>query len=289
MKHMSTWPFGTFRPLGRYAPIAACLLSTALAAPGCEDKPAANVAPESSALAPAKPAAMGARTFSIEKASSNVDFLMDAPVEKIRGKLPGTAEGDLQIDLEDISKSTGVITIDIDGLEVYQTKADEKTGKFGDETKSDTQNEHVRNWLEISKDTEEKKREQNRKVQFSIKSIEVTGEKNVMKLTGAERKVTLKAKGDFLLHGHKTEKVADLEATFKFEGDKPVSVSVKTGNRVPVNLAEHDVKPRDAIGKLLAKTLDDLSPKVAKEANVSIEFQAKMKGEAPNTPAKTTP
>jgi hypothetical protein len=35
------------------------------------------------------------------------------------------------------------------------------------------------------------------------------------------------------------------------------------------------VKPRDAFGRFAAKTLDVLSPKVNKEALVSVEFTAK--------------
>ena len=174
----------------------------------------------------------------------------------------------------DLTKSTGLITVDISGIEIFQTKAD-KDGKFGEENKVEAQNKHARTWLEISPDTPEDKRKENSRVQFSIKSIEVTGEKNLTKITGAERKVALKVTGDFLLHGHKTEKVAELEATFKFDGDKPVSVTVKSIKPFAVNLAEHDVKPRDAFGKLALKTLESLSPKVAKEAMVSLDLTAK--------------
>ena len=104
----------------------------------------------------------------------------------------------------------------------------------------------------------------------------MTGEKNLTKMTGAERTVALKATGEFLLHGHKAEKVAELTATFHFEGDKPVSVHVKTAKPLAIGLAEYDVKPRDAFGKFAAKTLDVLAPKVAKEALVSLEYTAKL-------------
>ena len=46
---------------------------------------------------------------------------------------------------------------------------------------------------------------------FTIKSIEAVGEKDLTKLTGAERKVTLRVKGDFLLHKKTSEKVAEVE------------------------------------------------------------------------------
>ena len=112
------------------------------------DKPAPTIAPTATALAPAKPATMEAKKLSIEKAGSKVDFLMEAPEEKIVGHVPGTTTGDLQVDFMDLTKSTGLISVDISGIELFQTKADKK-GKFGEEKKVDAQNEHARAWLEI--------------------------------------------------------------------------------------------------------------------------------------------
>lgn len=248
-------------------------------AAGCDDggaaKPAATIAPTATALSAAKPATMAAKKLTVDKASSKVSFLMEAPQEKIHGIADGAMTGELSIDFMDVSKSTGLVTVDIGGLVLKQAKVD-KDGKIGAEDKVDKQNEHARTWLEISPDAPEDVRKKNSVVQFSIKSIEVAGEKNLTKMTGAERKVALKATGDFLLHGHKTQKVVELEATFKFDGDKPVSVMVKTAKPFAVGLAEHDVKPRDAFGKFALKTLDALSPKVAKEAMVSLEYTAKV-------------
>jgi hypothetical protein len=267
---------------GALSALALC----ALGAVGCEDKPTSeNIAPTSSALTQAKPAAMGAQKFAVDKASSKVDFMMEAPQEKIRGRVHGASEGDFQINLDDITKTTGLITVDISGLELYQSKADD-SGKFGEESKSDLQNKHVRTWLEISPDAPDDVRAKNSKVQFSIKSIETTGEKNVTKLTGAARKVTFTAKGDFLLHQHKGDKAAELEATFKFEGDKPVSVAIKSVKPFAVNLAEYEVKPRDAFGKFALKSLETLAPKVAKEAQVSIDISAKLDAAGGTQPAK---
>lgn len=282
MNRKTTWLLGN---IGRRGALSAAALAV-LGGAGCDDKStSANVAPTSSAITAAKPAAVGAQKFAIDKTSSKVDFVMEAPQEKIRGRAHGASQGDLQINLEDITKTTGLITVDISGLEVYQTKADD-SGKFGEETKSDLQNKHVRTWLEISDDAPEDARAKNSKVQFSIKSIETAGEKSVLKMTGAERKITFTAKGDFLLHQHKADKAAELQATFKFEGDKPVSVAVKSVKPFSVDLAEYEVKPRDAFGKFALKSLEALAPKVAKEAQVSIDFTAKLDAAGATQPAK---
>ena len=86
-----------------YALLASCiaaagLLLTGLLTAGCDDKPATNVAPTSSALTAAKPPAMGALKFSVDRETTKVEFLMDAPQEKIRGKAYKSTTGELQID-----------------------------------------------------------------------------------------------------------------------------------------------------------------------------------------------
>jgi hypothetical protein len=263
------------------ARLAAPLLLAALALAGCEDKGSApTLAPSATALAPAKPAAAGAQAFSIDKASSKVEFMMEAPQEKIRGRVTGGGEGTINVDPSDLMKTTGVIAVDLTGLEVFQTVM--KDDKPAEETKNELQNKHARTWLEISDDAPEADRKKNARVEFSILKIEKASATDVTKMTGADRKVTLTAQGDFLLHGHKAPKTVELEATFHFEGDKPASVAFKTTKPFGVDLAEHDVKPREAFGKLAAKTLEILAPKVAKEALVSVDFTAKAGGAAPS-------
>jgi polyisoprenoid-binding protein YceI len=271
-------------PTRNWLSIAALLL--AAGAVGCENgsaeekKPAAAVtataaSATAAATAAAAPASADARKFSIDAASSKVDFLMEAVEEKIAGHVPGATTGDLQVDLMDVTRSTGTITVDIGGLTIFQARAD-KSGKFGDEVKVDKQNEHARTWLEISPDAPPSERAKNSAVRFTIKSIEASGEKNVLKMTGAERKVMLKVTGELTVHQHPAQKVAELEATFRFDGDKPVSVAVKTVKPIVVGLVEYDVKPRDAFGKFALKTLEKLSSKVAVEAPVTLEFTAKL-------------
>ncbi|HVY48388.1 MAG TPA: YceI family protein [Minicystis sp.] len=245
-----------------------------LALAGCSEKSSAPLAPTASALATAKPASKAAEPFTVDKATSKVEFMMEAPKEKIRGRVTGGTEGTLEIDPTDVTKTTGLITVDLGGLEVFQTTMGDD-GKPGEETKNELQNKHARTWLEISDDAPEAQRKANSRVEFSIQKIDQASEKDVSKMTGADRKVTLKASGEFLLHGRKSQKTAELEATFHYEGGRPVSVTVKTTKPFAVGLAEHEVQPREAFGKLAAKTLDVLAPKVAKEALVSVDFTAK--------------
>jgi len=264
--------------MSRTTSLATAIVIGATFFAGCsksEGSGGAQLAPAASSLASAAPASAGARKFTVDKATSKVDFTMDAPQEKIRGHVPGAAEGELSIDLSDLKKTTGLVTVDVSGIELYQTKMGDD-GKPGPEQKNELQNQHVRTWLEISPDTPDEVRKENSSVQLSITSIDNVSEANVTKMTGAERKVTVTATGDFRLHGRKTKKTVELEATFRFDGDKPVSVTIKTAKPFAVGLAEHDVKPREAFGKLAQKTLELLAPKVAKDAMVTVELTASL-------------
>jgi hypothetical protein len=252
---------------------AACAL--VLGAAGCDDKPAAPLAPTATALASVASPAAGTKKLTVDKASTRVEFTMDAPVEKIRGKVTNATEGDLNVDLSDLTKTTGKLLVDISGIELFQKVANDK-GEFGEEKKNDLQNKHARDWLEIGEDAPADKKTANAHVEFLISKVENVSEKNVLKMTGAERKVTMTIVGEFLMHGRKSNKSAEVEAVFKFEGDKPVSVTVKTTKPFPAGLEEHDVRPRKGFGVLAEKGLEALGQKVAKEAQVNVEFTAKM-------------
>lgn len=260
----------TFRP----RVVLPFLFLTSTFALGCESEPAAPLAPTASALTPAKPAAEGAKKLVVDKATSKVELMMEAPQEKIRGKLPGSAEGELHVDPSDLSKTTGLVTLDLSGLELVQDVADD-TGKFTGEKKSDLQNEHARAWLEIGPDAPEADRKKNAHVEFSITKVDAPV-KDVTKLPGAERKATFTASGELLLHGRKAPKTVEMEATFSYAGDKLTQVTVKTTKPFVVGLAEHDVKPREGFGKLAQKTLEILAPKVAKDAMVTVELTARV-------------
>ncbi len=266
--------------------LAVCLLgATGAWLVACdEDKtPATKLAPTADKLDAPKSDSKAAVEFDVDKAGSKVEFAMDAPIEKIRGKVTDAAGGNAQIDLGDLTKSKALLTVDISGIELFQRKkAKADDAEYGEEVKNATQNEHARAWLEIN--DESKAHETNRKVEMTITSVK-TDTPDVGKLTGDERTVKATVSGDFLLHGHKTQKTADIEITFKYKDGKPVSLHVKTVKPFAIGLAENEVMPRDTVGKLLEKGLSALSEKVAKDAQVSIDFTASLKGTSSATPA----
>ena len=90
-----------------------------------EQRSQEQLAPAASALAPAEPAAAKATALAVESGPSRVTFLMEAPIEKISGDAPGSVEGELFVDLEDVSKSTGLVRVDLDKLTLYQERRED--------------------------------------------------------------------------------------------------------------------------------------------------------------------
>jgi len=250
---------------------------------GCKEKPSAQLAPTASALQ-AAPAAASATHFSVDSPSSKVSFLMDSPLEKIDGDASGGLSGDLFVDLSDLGKSTALVKVDLQKLVLYQQKrGDEKAG-YSERKKSDLQNEHARNWLQIvprAGDVTPEQAEANRWVEFKIDKLEAVSVPNLAAGTGSERKVSATATGEFRLHGRKQIKSAKLELTFDYQGDKAQSVHVKTVEPLAIGLEEFEVNPRDDAGKFVKSLTDALSSnlkgKVAQQAPIVLDFTATAK------------
>ncbi|HKO46690.1 MAG TPA: hypothetical protein VJV79_03155 [Polyangiaceae bacterium] len=249
----------------------------------CKDQPSATLAPTASALQATAPAA-SATQFSVDSASSKVTFLMDSPLEKIDGDASGGLSGELFVDLAELGKSTALVKVDLQKLVLYQQKrGDEKAG-YGERNKSDLQNEHARNWLQIvarEGDVSAEQAEANRWVEFKVDKLEALSLTDVASATGAERKLTATATGDFRLHGRKLAKSAKLELTVHYQGDKAHSIHVKTSEPLAIGLEEFEVNPRDGAGKFVKSLSDALSSnlkgKVAQQAPLVLDFTANAK------------
>lgn len=242
---------------------------------GCREKQPDNLAPTSSALAPVTPPPLAAALrMSVNSESSKVTFLMNAPIEKISGDAPGSLSGELFVNASDLAKSSGLVKVDLDKLSLYQEKREDEKSSFSERTKNETQNKHARTWLEISSDTPEDVRNANRYAEYRITRLESASVADVQALSGAERKLTATAVGDFRLHGRKAEKSVKLELSFSYQGDQLTALHVRTLEPLKIGLEEFDVRPREAFGKLAQKTLGALGSKVAETAPIEIEFSA---------------
>ena len=252
----------------RAAALTACLLV------GCEKRAPDKLAPASSALTSAAPASRSAVRFRVDPARSKASFVMDAPLEKIHGEAEASGSGELFVDPEDLRRTTGLIKVDLKRLELFQQRRSAEQGDYGARVKSERQNEHMRTWLEIADDAPTDVRERNRYVEFKLLEIDDPNPPRLSPSSTAEQKLTAKVRGELRLHGRKSTQITPVEALFQFEGNRPKSVAIRTLQPIAISLEEHDVRPREAFGKLAEATLDTLGKKVARVAPVNFEFIA---------------
>jgi hypothetical protein len=237
-------------------PLAAgATLLLVLAAMGCEEQPSTPLAPSATALTDTQPKAAQALQFEIDSRGATVDFAMEAPNEKLRGRVADATRGTIEVDPGDLSKTTAHVYVDLGVLELYQ-RALADDGTFKEEEKVPLQNEHARDWLEIGPCDDaddaakcEKDKKLNENVELVVTKV-VAIPNDLRGVQNGEAKVTATVTGNFLLHQHKAEKTAKLELRFEMKDGVPVAFAVETLEPFSVGLAEHDVRPRTAFGKL---------------------------------------
>jgi polyisoprenoid-binding protein YceI len=260
--------------------LASSLLLTAC---GKQEAPAELAPVASAALEAPKPASERSVKLAIDEGTSSMRFLMDSPLEKIDGDAPGSASGEIAVDLEDLSKSNGLVKIDLDKLTLYQQRRKDEGDSYSERKKNDLQNSHARDWFQIVPKEGEVTPEQaaqNRIAELRIDKLD-SPVKSVLELPGPERKVAATVTGTLRLHGRQAQKSAKVELTFRFAGDKLESLGIKTLEPLVVELEKFDIHPRDAAGKL-TKTVTEviattLKGKLKNEAPVMVELSAKRK------------
>jgi polyisoprenoid-binding protein YceI len=230
-------------------------------------------------VAPSAAASAGVGQRRLEVLEGSATFLIDAPLEKIKGRST-KVRGTLHLDPQNLKASKGQIEVDLDDL---------KTETFQDAEKNKSQTGHSKNWLEIGTDVEEKRREENRWARFTIKSIDddpakaqaadspakaQTGGTGVVNAAG-RTSVTVRATGEMWIHGVSAPKTVIATVTFAGPAEAPTSVRVVTSQPIAVSLKEHDVKPRDLAGKFLAGALEKVGQKIDDSVQISLDLTAK--------------
>jgi len=253
-------------------------LSVAVGVIGCDDKKPQNLAPAASSLAPSTvaPSAKSMKFAIDPKSTTSID--MPAPKEHIKAGTDAAA-GTLDVDVTNLAQTRGEIKADLSTL---------TTKTFGDAEKNKSQTGHARTWLEVA-DGEEGKlpddvKAANRYAVYAIRSVDGLSATDLTKVVamkdGADevRTVTATTHGELLIHGHKVDRDAEVEVTFRYAPgaapDKPRSLTIKSKKPLRATLAEHDVKPRDGFGKIAKGAFNLLGTKVADVADISLDVRA---------------
>jgi hypothetical protein len=195
-----------------------------------------------------------------------------APKEHFRGATD-RASGELVVNLHDLSATRGTVKIDLTSL---------RTFTFQDRDKDAAQTKQAKTWLEAV--TGDQVDESMRWAELEVRSIvDVAPFNDALNVTatrdarGATRTVSLRAQGVFVLHGHKAEKTVKLEAVLlwknKDEGP-PDAIHVRTPASEPmhVTLEDHQIRPRDELGKIAKNAFHLLGTKVAEVHDVAIDL-----------------
>ena len=253
-------------------------LAAALGTTGCDDKKAQSLAPAASSLAPST-VAPSAKTmkFAIDaKSSTSID--MPAPKEHIKAGTDA-ATGTLDVDFMNLANTRGEVKADLTTL---------TTKTFGDADKDKTQTGHARTWLEVA-DGEEGKlpddvKAANRYAVYAIRSVDNLSATDLTKVPVTKdgdddvRTVSATTHGEFLVHGHKVDRDADVDVAFHYGPggavDKPKFLTIKSKKPFRATLADHDVKPRDGFGKIAKGAFNLLGTKVAEVADITLDLRA---------------
>jgi hypothetical protein len=241
---------------------------------GRKEEPPVPVAPVASTLS-ASPGSAKSVKFAIEP-SGKTSIDMPAPKEHIQATTEASA-GTLDVDLTNLANTRGDVKVDLTTLSTHTFHNDDDA----------SQTKHARTWLEVGDAASAEDREKNRWVVYAIRSVDaVTPSADVTKIAPTKegsddvRVVTLAAKGELLLHGHKVEnREAQIEARLHYPpgaapDSKPTSIEIKSKEPLRITLAEHDVRPRDTFGKIAQGSLGLLGTKVANVADVTLDLKA---------------
>ena len=235
-----------------------------------------QVAPSASALAPSvAPATSMIVHYAIDpKGHTAID--MPGPKEHIKAETT-VAGGTVDLDLMNLANTRGEVKVDLQSL---------ATHTFDKEDDNKLQTEHAQTWLEAASKLPADQSMPNRFAVFAIRSIEnpsVTDATKAPFTPGKdgkqEKKISATVKGEFLVHGHKVDKSADVDVTLIYPAgakldDKPAQIAIQTKTPMVVTLDEHDIKPRDNVGKIAKQAFNLLGTKVADKAGITFELTA---------------
>jgi hypothetical protein len=202
---------------------------------------------------------------------------IQAPIETTRFQIGG-AMGELKVDLDDLTKTSGTIKIDLLNIQSYS---------FADTGKNSKQTEHMKNWFEVGPDVDEKTREKNRWAVFEIKKITKADPLNLKAAKPFKDEIgtgyffNITAEGPLTVRGVKSTKTVELAISIwnvnpegkRYKKAQRVML-MRTVKPIEVSMKKHGVKPRDTTGKFLSKALSVVGLKISDEVLLSLDLRA---------------
>lgn len=201
-------------------------------------------------------------------AKSRVEFEVPGKVATPRGRF-GPARGELELDLDDLSHTTGSIALDLTTVELLDG-AGEPSGE---------NTARALDWLELGAGTPADAHASLRDVTFRVGSLDagrlVTAPAEARLPKRRELESTWDVRGELSLHGVRAPQTAEVALTLVPGSDPagpPAELLIRSRRPLVVVLGTHDIRPRDARGVLVAKDQAVLGDHVGREARVSFEL-----------------
>lgn len=240
---------------------AASLALAWVAALGC----GRSDAPSSAGPAATAPPAIEGRRYEVEPIGA-FGVRIAAPLETFVAEATAVS-GWIAFVPSDLTRARGELEVDLASL---------VTRTFGDAS-DDTQTRHAREWLGLGAGVDPATRELHRRARFTIARVVVASAPRLadVAVDGGARAVRFSIEGTLLLHGRAAKKTVELEAAFEGPAEAPSRVRVRTAIAFPVSLVEHDVKPRDTLGRFVKGTLEAVGRKLDDKALVTVAFSAR--------------
>jgi hypothetical protein len=198
----------------------------------------------------------------------DIGFELPAKHATPRGKV-AHPRGDLDVDLDDLSHTTGSVALDLTELALTRT----------DGAPDDAYTTRALEWLELGRAVAAEKRDLDRNVAFAISALDAG---HLVAAPNGDRRVARReleshwtVRGELSLHGVRAPLTADVTLSIVPGVDPagpPAELLIRSRKPLVVSLSTHDIVPRDASGVAIAKDLGLMGDKVGNEAKVTFDL-----------------
>jgi len=250
------------------SPLCALLLLGLLACHRGQKRPERTEPWLASASASSSSAAPALRRVAYTLARSHFEFELPGRHATPRGQFE-RAWGELDVDLDDFSHTTGRVVVDLSDLIMLGANGDAEV----------TSTARALDWLELGTKVKPERRDADRSATFALTSLDaghlVSAPNGDGRVLRRELVSSWAAHGELSLHGVRAPLAADLGLTLvpgPAPGGPPVELMIRSRRPLVVSLGTHDIRPRDERGVPIAKDLPLLGDKVGSVAKVSFEL-----------------
>lgn len=199
---------------------------------------------------------------------AKLEFELPGKTGTVRGRLK-QARGTLDVDLDDVSRTTGNVVADLNDMELLGA----------DGTPDGSLAARALDWLELGSRVRPEKRDAGRTVTFALGALDagrmVSAPGRDARAPRRELNVNFNVRGELSLHGVRAPASTEVGLIFVMGANPdgpPAQLLIRSRRPLVVTLGTHDIRPRDERGVPISKDLGLLGDKVGTVAKVSFDL-----------------